>query len=202
MADLTLPTPNKTPGDGTPAGDTNLIIEAVNTLNSAVEGIPAGPQGPQGEPGTPGAAGANASVTVGNTNTGVAGSDAVVSNSGTAQNAVFNFTIPRGNTGATGATGSTGSIGPAGPQGPVGATGSVTSEVTALVGQAANYAAEAEDSATSAEASAMAASNSENAAEVAADDAYLLAAALTNIDGGYPDSIYGGIGTVDAGVVI
>ena len=40
MADLTLPTPNKTPGDGSPAGDTNLIIEAINTLNSAVENIP------------------------------------------------------------------------------------------------------------------------------------------------------------------
>ena len=40
MADLTLPTPNKTPGDGSPADDTNLIIEAINTLNSAVENIP------------------------------------------------------------------------------------------------------------------------------------------------------------------
>ena len=40
MANLTLPTPNKTPGDGSPADDTNLIIEAINTLNSAVENIP------------------------------------------------------------------------------------------------------------------------------------------------------------------
>ena len=40
MADLTLPTPNKTPGDGSPAGDTNLIIEAINTLNSSVENLP------------------------------------------------------------------------------------------------------------------------------------------------------------------
>jgi len=117
MADLTLPTPNKTPGDGAPADDTNLIIEAVNTLNSAVENISAGPQGPQGEPGTPGAAGANASVTVGSTNTGAAGSDASVTNSGTAQDAVFNFTIPRGETGATGATGATGSQGPTGNAG-------------------------------------------------------------------------------------
>jgi hypothetical protein len=117
MADLTLPTPNKTPGDGTPASDTNLIIEAVNTLNSAVENIAAGPQGPQGEPGTPGAAGANASVTVGNTNTGAPGSDAAVTNSGTAQAAVFDFTIPRGETGNTGATGSTGAQGPTGAAG-------------------------------------------------------------------------------------
>jgi hypothetical protein len=123
MADLTLPTPNKNPGDGAPADDTNLIIEAVNTLNSAVENIAAGPQGPQGEPGTPGAAGANASVTVGSTATGAAGSSAAVTNSGTAQAAVFNFTIPRGDTGATGATGAQGAIGPQGDTGPTGPPG-------------------------------------------------------------------------------
>ena len=123
MADLTLPTPNKSPGDGAPADDTNLIIEAINTLNSAVENIPEGPQGPQGEPGTPGAAGANASVTVGSTATGAAGSSAAVTNSGTAQAAVFNFTIPRGDTGATGATGAQGAIGPTGATGPQGPTG-------------------------------------------------------------------------------
>ena len=123
MADLTLPTPNKSPGDGAPADDTNLIIEAVNTLNSAVENISAGPQGPQGEPGTPGAAGANASVTVGSTNTGAAGSDAAVTNSGTAQNAIFNFTIPRGDTGVTGAAGAAGATGPQGAQGDRGPTG-------------------------------------------------------------------------------
>ena len=54
MANLTLPTPNKTPGDGTPAGDTNLIIEAINTLNSAVDGLPAGPTGPTGPEGPQG----------------------------------------------------------------------------------------------------------------------------------------------------
>ena len=123
MADLTLPTPNKSPGDGAPADDTNLIIEAINTLNSAVENIPEGPQGPQGEPGTPGAAGANASVTVGSTATGAAGSSAAVTNSGTAQAAVFNFTIPRGDTGTTGATGAQGAIGPTGATGPQGPTG-------------------------------------------------------------------------------
>lgn len=123
MPSLNLPDPNKTPGDGAPADDINLVIEAINTLNSAVENIPAGPQGPQGEPGTPGAAGANASVTIGSTTTGAAGSDAAVTNSGTAQNAVFNFTIPRGATGATGATGAQGAIGPTGPQGERGPTG-------------------------------------------------------------------------------
>jgi len=114
---VTLPTPNKTPGDGAPADDINLVIEAINTLQSEVDNIPAGPQGPQGEPGTPGAQGANASVTVGSTNTGAAGSDAAVTNSGTAQNAIFNFTIPRGLKGDTGEQGPQGEIGPTGPAG-------------------------------------------------------------------------------------
>lgn len=124
----TLPTPNKSPGDGAPADDINLVIEAINTLQSEVDNIPAGPQGPQGEPGTPGAAGANASVTVGSTTTGAPGSSAAVTNSGTEQNAVFNFTIPRGEKGDTGAQGPQGDIGPTGatgPQGPAGATGVV-----------------------------------------------------------------------------
>jgi hypothetical protein len=120
---VTLPTPNKTPGDGAPADDINLVIEAINTLQSEVDNIPAGPQGPQGEPGTPGAQGANASVTVGSTNTGAAGSDAAVTNSGTAQNAIFNFTIPRGLKGDTGATGAQGAQGPKGDQGDRGPTG-------------------------------------------------------------------------------
>ncbi len=120
---MPLPTPNKSPGDGAPADDINLIIEAINTLQGEVDNIPAGPQGPQGEPGTPGAAGANASVTVGSTTTGAAGSSAAVTNSGTAQNAIFNFTIPQGLTGATGATGAQGAIGPEGPVGPMGPPG-------------------------------------------------------------------------------
>ena len=120
---VTLPTPNKTPGVGAPADDINLVIEAINTLQSEVDNIPAGPQGPQGEPGTPGAQGANASVTIGSTNTGAPGSDAAVTNSGTAQDAIFNFTIPRGTTGTTGATGAQGDIGPTGATGPQGPTG-------------------------------------------------------------------------------
>jgi len=123
MADLTLPTPNKTPGDGAPADDTNLIIEAVNTLNSAVENIAAGPQGPQGEPGTPGANGLAATVTVANTVTSAPGSNAAVTSSGTPQNVALTFTIPRGETGPAGATGATGGIGPTGATGAAGAAG-------------------------------------------------------------------------------
>ena len=49
-----------------------------------------------------------ATVAVGATTTGAAGTNASVTNSGTTSAAVFNFTIPRGNTGATGATGAAG----------------------------------------------------------------------------------------------
>jgi hypothetical protein len=58
--------------------------------------------GPKGD------AGNAATVAVGTTTTGAAGSSASVTNSGTTSAAVFNFTIPRGNTGATGATGAAG----------------------------------------------------------------------------------------------
>lgn len=66
-----------------------------------------------------------ASVTVGTTTTGAAGSSASVTNSGTVQDAVLNFTIPRGEQGVQGIQGpqgATGSTGPAGPQGPKGDT--------------------------------------------------------------------------------
>jgi microcystin-dependent protein len=67
-----------------------------------------GMQGPQGLQGETGDA---ATVAVGSTTTGAAGSVAVVANAGTTSAAVLNFTIPRGNTGATGATGSQGPSG-------------------------------------------------------------------------------------------
>ena len=52
-----------------------------------------------------------ATVDVGTTTTGAEGTNASVVNSGTTSAAVFNFTIPRGNTGATGAAGADGSDG-------------------------------------------------------------------------------------------
>ena len=83
---------------------------------------PTGPRGPQGP----------ATITVGSTTTGEPGTNAQVTNSGTSENAILNFTIPRGETGATGPTGpqglqgETGVTGPTGPQGlqgEIGATG-------------------------------------------------------------------------------
>jgi hypothetical protein len=52
---------------------------------------------------TPGLFGVIASTSVGTTTTGAAGTSASVTNSGTPLDAVLNFTIPRGDTGATGA---------------------------------------------------------------------------------------------------
>jgi len=117
MADLNLPTPNKDPGDGAPADDINLVIEAVNTLNSAVENIAAGPQGPQGEPGTPGTNGQAATVSVASTVTTTPGGDAQVVEGGTAQNRTLTFYIPRGEQGPAGSTGATGAQGPSGDPG-------------------------------------------------------------------------------------
>jgi len=76
---------------------------SVVTINTA------GPQGPQGE--------GSATVTIGTTTAGSAGSSAAVTNTGSATAAVLNFTIPAGAAGAAGGVGATG------PQGPTGANG-------------------------------------------------------------------------------
>ena len=107
----------------------DATVENVGTLYNAVLnfGIPQGPRGPQGatgakgdkgdkgdqgNPGPQGEKGTNATVTVGTTTTTDPGTQAYAWNSSSnPNNAVINFNIPRGNTGATGATG---------PQGPAG----------------------------------------------------------------------------------
>lgn len=55
-----------------------------------------------GEDGTDGTNGSSATLSVGTTTTGLAGSNASVTNSGTSAAAVFNFTIPRGQDGING----------------------------------------------------------------------------------------------------
>jgi hypothetical protein len=92
--------------------------------------IPAGAAGAKGDTGTAGAkgdtgaAGAAATIAVGTTTTGAAGTNAAVTNKGTANAAVFDFTIPAG---AAGAKGDTGAVGPAstvpGPKGDTGPAG-------------------------------------------------------------------------------
>ena len=94
-----------------------------------------GPQGIQGIQGIQGDKGDSATVEVGTVTTGAPGTNASVTNVGTGTDAIFNFVIPRGNTGAkgdkgdkgdtgdTGATGPQGEQGETGPQGPQGIQG-------------------------------------------------------------------------------
>ena len=70
-----------------------------------------GPTGPVGPVGPAGATGTAATISVGTTTTGTPGTSAIVTNAGTVNNAIFNFVIPRGDTGLTGATGATGAQG-------------------------------------------------------------------------------------------
>ena len=70
-----------------------------------------------------GAGSGSVSVTVGETTTGAPGSNATVTNSGTASAPVLNFTIPRGDKGETGPKGEPGIQGPKGDPGPAGANG-------------------------------------------------------------------------------
>ena len=97
-----------------------------------------GPQGPAGPAGPAGRDGEAATITVGSTTTGAAGTNAVVQNSGTSSAAILDFTIPRGDKGETGATGATGATGPAGADGEaatitVGSVTTVSSEYPATV---------------------------------------------------------------------
>lgn len=55
-----------------------------------------------------GATGSAATLTLGTVSTGTAGSSVIITNSGSSSAATFNFTIPRGDTGAAGSNGSNG----------------------------------------------------------------------------------------------
>ena len=68
-------------------------------------------------PGADGADGAAATIAVGTTTTGAAGSSASVTNSGTSSAAVFNFTIPKGDQGIQGIPGNDGADGADGANG-------------------------------------------------------------------------------------
>lgn len=74
------------PTAGASSGAWGLIAKSGDT----------GPAGPTGAAGTQGTPGTAATITVGTTTTGVAGSSATVTNSGTNNAAVFDFSIPRG----------------------------------------------------------------------------------------------------------
>ena len=103
---------------------------------------PIGPTGPTGATGPAGAsitgptgaAGAAATISIGTVSTGEPGTDAAVVNSGTAEAATFDFTIPRGTTGAQGIQGPAGPTGPTGATGPAGAAGAAGTSVTGPTG--------------------------------------------------------------------
>ena len=90
---------------------------------------PAGAKGDTGAKGDPGAKGDTgakgdaATVTIGTVTTGEPGTKAAVTNSGTATDAVLNFVIPAGASGAKGDTGAKGDPGADGAKGDTGAKG-------------------------------------------------------------------------------
>lgn len=67
-----------------------------------------GPQGPEGAQGPEGPQGKTPTIRIGAVATGSPNTNANVENTGTAEEAVFNFVIPRGKDGATGPAGSPG----------------------------------------------------------------------------------------------
>lgn len=75
-------------------------------------------KGPKGDKGDTGEQGPAATVNVGTTQTGEAGTEASVQNGGTTSAAVLNFTIPRGEKGDTGAAGPGVSVGSGAPSDP------------------------------------------------------------------------------------
>ena len=85
---------------GTNASVTNTGTESNAVLNFV---IPAGATGATGANGATGADGTAATIQVGTTTTGAPGTEASVTNTGTESNAVLNFVIPAGATGASAA---------------------------------------------------------------------------------------------------
>lgn len=90
-------------------GNTNLIPSS-NTSAWSVMVL-------KGETGPAGAVGSAGTVTIGTTTTGSSGGNASVTNSGTSSEAVLNFTLPKGASGAAGVQGSRGLTGDTGAAG-------------------------------------------------------------------------------------
>ena len=84
---------------GAPGTNANVVQSGTPQASTLSFTIPQGNVGPTGSTGSPGTA---ATVAVGTTTTGAAGTNASVTNTGTANAAVFNFTIPQGVQGAPG----------------------------------------------------------------------------------------------------
>lgn len=83
------------------APSAKFIVNGNTGAKYNVDGM-GGVRGPKGESGEQGPKGDSATVKIGTVTTGEAGTDAIVTNSGDEHDAVLNFTIPRGDTGASG----------------------------------------------------------------------------------------------------
>ena len=100
------PGPTGAMGATGPTGPTGLSGATGATGPTGPTGAtgPTGPAGNDGADGATGATGTAATLSVGTVTTGEPGTNASVTNSGTAQNAILDFTIPRGATGASSPT--------------------------------------------------------------------------------------------------
>lgn len=90
---------------GTDASVTNSGSTSAAVFNFTIPRGATGATGATGAKGDTGDPGAAATIAAGTTTTGAPGTNASVVNSGTSSAAVFDFTIPRGATGATGPAG-------------------------------------------------------------------------------------------------
>lgn len=99
---------------GSSAVVTNSGTEAAPILNFIIPRGDKGTSGSAGTTGTSGNDGQAATITIGTVTTGLPNSAVSVQNVGTVTNAVFNFSIPKGEQGDAGDTGDTGAKGDAG----------------------------------------------------------------------------------------
>lgn len=117
---------------GSSAAVTASTSGTTTTFNFTIPRGATGATGPQGATGATGATGPQGpqgvtpTIKAGTVTTGAAGSSATVTASTSGTTTTFNFTIPRGATGATGPQGATGATGATGPKGADGLTTSVT----------------------------------------------------------------------------
>lgn len=100
----------------------NFVIPKGEQGIQGIQGIQ-GKDGIQGEKGAKGDNGKAATIKIGTVSTGLPDSTVTVTNSGTTEDAVFNFSIPKGEKGDKGSTGSKGDTGAKGDTGEQGIQG-------------------------------------------------------------------------------
>ena len=119
------------------SGDEASVTNSGTSTNAVFDFVL--PKGDKGDPGQDGADGAAATIVVGNVTTGEAGTDVQVTNSGTTNEAVFDFVIPKGEKGDKGDQGD---------QGPAGNDGADGAAATIQIGQVTTVGPEEQASVT------------------------------------------------------